>query len=168
VTVKKVPSGEHAIMAIDPGGTTGVFAGYVTLETTLLETMRTIRRTKQREVYGEWREQAEALAVMINRFIYTANVEERLPLENVHVAFEDFILRMPATTDNLTSIWVMAGTVTLANPTCDVTYEQASAAKQKAPNKRFAAWGLDLPPSEHLKDSKRHFILRVDKLLDGK
>lgn len=158
----------HAFMAVDPGGTTGVAAAYVRLESMLKATLLNVERRKAVELEGGWEEQAKLLASMMERFVYTANVERALPLDHVHVVCEDFILRRRqegGATGNLTSIWVAAGAVARADLPVPVEWQQPSSAKTLATNDRLRLWGLWEVGSEHKRDAWRHFALAVNRTL---
>lgn len=173
---KLAPSGVHAVFACDPGGTSGVAAGYVELRKTLKETLTEkggVMRRKAVEVEGDWLTQAGEIANLMNRFQFTANSEWSMALTAIHFVFEDFVLRMPATTTTLTSIWVMAGAVAryrsalgdlrAKHPSID--YYQASQAKSFATNERLKLWKLWEVGSEHKRDAWRLFALHVNRLV---
>jgi hypothetical protein len=167
----------HAVLAIDPGGTTGIGAGYVELRPTRRETLSTLYHRKAVEVTGDWLEQSAQLAQMMNRFVFTANVENSLPLDNIHICIEDFILRRRqegGATGNLTSCWVAAGAVALfqtdqglevVEGVMPIKWQQPSHAKTLMTDARLKSYGLWEVGSAHLRDVWRHFGLRVDGLI---
>lgn len=175
---------EHAVLGVDPGETTGIFAGYVNLQETMNDTMETLHNHKAAEVSGSYLEQSIAIAQIMNRFMYTANVEWQIPIFNIHFVFEDFVLRRReegGATGNLTSCWVAAGAVAsfctawdrgsntiletsgLGNPS--IKWRQASTAKQYAKNERMKRWGLWQRGSAHQTDAARHFACEVNDLI---
>lgn len=157
----------HAVFALDPGGTSAVAAAYVDLKPTLKETLLSARRKKTMEVEGTWSEQGAIIGDLMARFLFAAQVESRLSLDRIHFVFEDFVLRMPAVTTNLTSIWVMASAAThhgLTKP--EIEYQQPSEAKALATNARLKMWDLWVYGSEHERDANRHLVLKVNKLVD--
>jgi hypothetical protein len=168
----------HAVLAIDPGGTTGVGAGYVDLKGTRRETLENIRNRKAVEVEGDWLSQSAQLAQIMNRFVFTANVEYSIPLPNIHICIEDFILRrrtQGGATGNLTSCWVAAGAVAIFQTSIGlevvegvmpVTWQQPSHAKTLMTDARLKSYGLWEVGSAHKRDVWRHFGLRVDKLIE--
>lgn len=166
---KVVTEAEHAIMGIDPGGTTGVAAAYVTAYATLKESLLNLRKLKAIEVKGNWLAQAKELSELMNRFQYTANVEHSIPLTHIHFAIEDYVLRMPATNTNLTSIWVAAAAVGMFNPMGNlISWQQPSEAKHFASDKRLRNWGLyDASDSAHMRDAKRHIAVRANRAIEG-
>lgn len=165
----------HAVLALDPGGTTGVAAGYVELRPTRRETLATLSNRKAVEVEGSWLEQAEELSALMVRFEYAALVEHQIPIPNIHICIEDFILRRRdegGATGNLTSCWVAAAAHARyvqgqqndeANP--DIKYQQPSHAKTLMTNERLKSYGLWEVGSTHKRDAWRHFGLRVDGLI---
>lgn len=157
----------HAVFSVDPGGTSGIFAGYVDLRPTLKETLlEGLTNRKAVEVSGSWLYQGREIARLMKRFLYTANVENSMRMDHIHFVFEDFVLRMPASTTNLTSIWVASSAVTsFNNDVYEVDWQQPSQAKNKATNERLKLWKLWEKGSEHKRDAARHFALKVDKLL---
>lgn len=160
----------HAVFAVDPGGTTGIFAAYAELKPTLKETLEEgLTNRKAAEVTGDWLYQGREIARLMSRFRFVANVEQQMRMDRIHFVFEDFVLRMPATTTNLTSIWVAASAVSFFNKdgiaAHDLVWQQPSHAKTKATDARLKRWGLWEKGSPHKRDAARHFALRVDKLL---
>lgn len=167
--MKVVPSGVHAVFACDPGMTTGVAAGYVDLKKTAKETLRGISNRKAVEVKGDWLEQAVTISEMMGRFQFTANAERAMALSAIHFVFEDFVLRMPASTTNLTSIWVAAGAVARyrsgSGDGTDISWYQASQHMTFSTNDRLRLWNLWEVGSEHKRDAWRLFAFHVNKLV---
>lgn len=162
-------SGElHAIMGIDPGGTTGIAACYVNVKSTMKETMREAGKKKAVEVEGSYLEQAKQISNIMNAFQYTANVEHEIPLYNIHFAIEDFVLRRRTeggATGNLTSCWVAAGAVALFGSEQNVTWRQASTAKTYATDSRLKLWDLWEVGSAHMRDAWRHVACEVNEVV---
>jgi hypothetical protein len=162
---------KHAVMAVDPGETTGVFVATVELSGTMAETCKTITRRKAAEVKGDFREQGRLLHEIF--LSWTLDCERfGVGAENRHVACEDFVLRRRqegGATGNLTSIWVMAAFIGATGrvllPDEQLTYQQPSSAMTYAKNERLKSWGLWEVGSEHKRDAARHWALRVNKLL---
>ena len=168
-------------MAVDPGGTTGVAAGYVTLADTFKDTVKTMEAKRSLEVGGDWLDQAAELCRLMHRFVFRANVEVGLPLYNVHITFEDFVLRRRregGATGNLTSIWVAAAAVGMYHSSSlipregdflvervPVTWRQASPAKTFATDERLRMWGLWESGSAHKRDAWRHWAAHVNGLV---
>lgn len=156
-------------MAIDPGGTTGLAAAYVEPEKSVKETLLNARMKKATEVEGTWTQQAQKLAQIMSRFVFTANVEQLVPLSNIHFAIEDFVLRRRETggaTGNLTSVWVAAATVAIFDIEATIHWQQPSHAKTFATDARLKLWDLYERGSEHKKDSWRHLAMLVNTLVE--
>lgn len=181
--VRKVPEGLHAVLAVDPGNTTGVAAAYFDFKWTLIETLQGKQAAKSVEVDGDWLKQGYLIAEMMWRFLYRANVENGIPIPRIHFVFEDFVLRRRESggaTGNLTSCWVAASAVTAFKLVCvreargpllksilaeDIKWTQASQAKGFATNDRLKIWKMYEVGSEHKRDAWRHVALRVNEIL---
>jgi hypothetical protein len=171
----------HAIMGIDPGGTTGVAAAYVRSLGTLKESLLAATQKKSVEVKGDWLHQATMLATMMVRFQYRANVEHSIPMPNIHFAIEDYVLRLPATNKNLAPVWVAASTVALYTSIVrmspgdtgfeigdrieEITWQQPSQIKRFASNDRLKLWGLYTTGSEHERDAWRHVATKANSIV---
>ena len=171
----------HAVIAVDPGRTTGVAAGYFDLKPTLKETLRGGTNKKAIEVPGQWLAQSRELHGIVWRFVFRANVDHQLPLDNIHLVIEDFVLRRRqagGATGDLTSIWVAAALCgSLVSPSgsegsevwppdpFSVYWQQPSSAKSLATNERLKLWDLYEVGSEHKRDAWRHVALRVNRIL---
>lgn len=184
-------SDRFAVLAIDPGRTTGVAACHFDAKTTLKETLLNAEEKKAVEVGAfldsegvyqkEWAEithmepwllHSRRIAGVINRFSYRALIECEIPAPNIHIVFEDFVLRRRkegGATGDLTSIWVMAGAMGRYDEghvtDMNVTFQQAGEAKGFATNARLKLWGLYEPGSEHCKDAWRHLATLANKLI---
>jgi hypothetical protein len=165
-----VPEGVHAVFTVDPGGTTGVFAGWVELKSTRRETLTDgLLKSKSTEVTGDYIKQARTLLALLYRFNFACN-EANLPLQRRHVVVEDFQARPDQFTHHLTSCWVggafaMAYEMSGLGKAADITWQQPSDAKRLATNERLRSWGLWQVGSDHKRDAARHFVLKVDKLV---
>jgi len=175
-----MPSGLHAFFAGDPGRTTGVAGCYVQFKGTLKETLLTATNKKAIELKGPWLEQGRTLGHLMDRFVYRANVEALIPLDNIHLVMEDFVLRRRregGATGDLTSIWVAAAANAFYAAAPDnngiaaahlgvvpVVWQQPSEGKF-VDNVKLKAYGLYEVGSEHKRDAWRHIATRVDKLL---
>lgn len=165
-----MPSGVHAVFAVDPGGTTGVAAGHYELLGSMKKTMLEGRRMhKTAEVKGTWKQQGKAIAAMINKFLYTAQVEYAIPATAVHVVFENYLAdprRVGAGATNLDPVWVAAAACAyLDRDDLDLTWQTASQAKSYATNDRLRLWDLWVQGSEHMRDANRHLAWRVNQLV---
>lgn len=157
-------------MGIDPGGTTGIAAGHWRLLGTAADTFGEGRRSfKTTSVKGDWWQQAKTVADLVNRFVFTAQVEHQLPVNHVHIAWEDYTRRPQASSTNLDSVWVMAAALAfLDRPELDHTFQQPADAKGYAENARLRRWGLWVVGSDHERDATRHMAMRVSTLISGK
>ena len=142
-----------------------------------------MQTNKTTEVTGNYLEQAEALAELMGNFVFKANVENSIPLGNIHIAIEDFVLRRRTeggATGNLTSCWVAAAAVAVfcshsgslwpgltIIPDDMIHWQTASDAKHVANDERLKSYGLWVVGSAHERDANRHLVLRVDKILSG-
>lgn len=172
-----------AILAVDPGRTTGIAAAYVPRRQTLKESLLAATHKKAVEVVGkrpgdeitymeDWLLHSRRIYNIMKRFECAALIENEIPAYNIHFVFEDFVLRRKregGATGDLTSIWVMAGAIGRYDEgvvsMLQIHYQQASLAKGKATNERLKLWGLYEPGSEHRKDAWRHLATLADKLL---
>lgn len=171
-----------AVMAVDPGETTGIGAGFYEPHSTLKKTMTEGRVAhKTAEVYGDYLGQAKEIAAAILRFVFGANVERSIPFEHIHVVFEDFILRRRregGATGNLTSCWVAAAAVALYEVGVCSHLEEAGAFENGLPKvawqqpsegyfykDKLKPFDLYVRGSEHMRVANMHVICRVSKLL---
>lgn len=177
------PDSPLAILAVDPGKTTGVAAAYVPQLETLKESLQNATHKKAVEVVGkrpgdeitsieDWLLHSRRIYNIMKHFEYTALIENQIPAPNIHFVFEDFVLRRKrqgGATGNLTSIWVMAGAIGRYDEgvvsSLQIHYQQASLAKGKANNQRLKLWDLYEPGSEHTKDAWRHLATLADRLI---
>lgn len=165
------PEGVHAILAVDPGGTTGVAAGHYELLGSMKRTVTTGQRMhKTAEVKGDWLEQANTIVQLAVRWAYTAQVEHHIPADRLHVVFENYIpdpKRVGAGATDLSPVWVgaPAGAMIVNELGLDVVWQTASEAKGYATNERLKQWGLWVVGSAHERDANRHLAKLLDRLL---
>lgn len=165
--------GVHAVLAVDPGGTTGVAACHAELQPTLKQTLlEGLTMRKAVEVRGTWRQQANQLYQMVLKFRYVAHVERGIPAERVHIVFENYVPdphRHGKGAVDLTSVWVMAGAAArIEDPARDedtILYQMPSEAKTFAKNERLKMWGLWEKGSDHKRDAWRHVAVRLNRIL---
>lgn len=156
----------YAVMGIDPGGTTGIFACYVYSFDTVKETLMEATNKKSVEVVGNYLEQGKQIAAIMNNFEYTANVEHEIPQGNIRFAIEDFVLRRKGeggATGNLTSCWVAAAAIGIYGSDARVKFRQASEAKTFATDARLKSWGLYERGSAHTRDATRHACCEINE-----
>lgn len=163
-----MPSGVHAILAVDPGGTTGIAAGHYELLVSMKRTVSEGQRMhKTTEVTGYWLDQAKAIAELVNRFKYTAQVEHQLPASHLHVVFENYLpdpRRIGAGATDLSPVWIAAAACAYLD---EEPVWQNPADKSYATNALLKRWGLWVVGSEHMRDANRHLCKRLDRLLQG-
>jgi hypothetical protein len=170
VTIER--EGTWAVMAVDPGGTTGVCAGWVELKPTLKATLlEGIERLKTTTVTGDYIEQGRELLDIWIRFCFGSN-ERNIPIQKRTLAVENFVLRRReggGATGNLTSCWVGGAfgmALDMSQLGVDIRWQTASDGKRKATNDRLKMWNLYEPgETEHERDAKRHFALCVDRII---
>ena len=159
-----------AIMAVDPGGTTGYFTAMAPVGATMKETAKGVQSPVAGQIAGKYLDQAEALAQVWGSFAMEAE-RAGIPADRRFVVIEDFVLRRRqegGATGNLTSVWVAAAfTAKIAD---EALWQTASGAKTYASDERLKLWGLygySLKPAKpHARDAIRHWALRANKLLD--
>ncbi len=155
-----------AVLAVDPGGTTGVAAAYFETRGTLRETLETMTRRKSVEVTGYWHDQVQELAQLWSRFEFSANVEGGIPLGDVHVVFENYLpdpRRIGAGATDLSPVWVAAGVCGAMGR--EPTWQTPSEAKGFARDDRLRSWGLWERGSAHKRDAWRHVVTRLNRLV---
>lgn len=188
----KIPN-KFAIMAVDPGGVSGVaqglFRGDKAGSTSALM-KRAVRKgaVKVAEVYGgpDYKTvgydtgHVHRLIAAWSSFVFHANSGMSIPLYNIYLVFEDFQLRQSAA--DLAPVQVTAGfeSVMVEKPAicCSglsvgnlpaITKQMPSEAMTYATNARLKLW--DLYPLtrglEHARDATRHLCLKASKILDG-
>lgn len=158
-----------AILAIDPGETTGVAAARVDLSyLDALPTLRNAENKKSMEVTGNYLEQGLHLAEIMNKFVFTMNTRFMIPTYQIHIVIENFVLRRTrqgGATGNLTSCWVGGAAVGAFGDDTLITWQNASDAKSYATNDRLQMWDMYERGSAHMRDANRHLALKVNKLL---
>ncbi len=156
----------HAVMAVDPGGTTGLAACHVqvrpTMKATCLEGMLT---RKAVEVRGYWFDQAQEIVRAYDTFAATAELGG-IPVERIHLVCESFLAdprRIGAGATNLDPVWIGGALCGLLG--WEPIWQTPSEAKGYARNDRLRQWGLWEVGSEHKRDAWRHVAYRLDKLI---
>lgn len=164
-----------AVMAVDPGGTTGLAAGMFRRSegvdgTVLGPTLR--RAVRRRAVWtqlvtGSPEEQAWFIARGWTEFLFRWNVELGQPVRDCHLVVEEFELRQMAV--QLSPVEVTAGLKTLLMPAAvEIERQSASQAMSKATNARLRQWdlyALGRGRGDHKRDALRHLALRVSRVL---
>ena len=158
------------VMAIDPGGTTGVAWG-VFDEDECGESVTTLMlglvSGDSCEVSGDEREQAVSLAQLWNEFYFECTVERGMRSDDVRLVVEDWTprlplksgervvfypVRIPAMLEGLLgvkwfgAVWQSRG----------VEYQMPSLAMRFGTNARLRRWGRWVKGSDHRRDAWRH------------
>lgn len=162
----------HAVFAVDPGRTSGLFCGAVELGETIAETLATITMAKAGEVKEE---DSIGSGVEIGRAIIRWAMfceKHAIGAPNRHVVAEDFQLRRRqegGATGILDSCWVGGAIGGFVDGVEPIEWQQPSDAKTYATDERLKRWGLYgyslKPASVHKRDAIRHFALKVNTLL---
>ncbi len=162
---------KFAVMAIDPGGTTGIAAALLNAGKAQT-THQLLRRAVQKKVLAvgeitakgrnaETR-QAEKLYDEWMKFKFIANVEKGIPLPYIYLVVEDFQLRQRSV--DLSPVKITWGLLSLI-PEEEMLMQQPSEAKSYATNERLRKWGVWAVGKEHGRDAVRHLALRASKVL---
>lgn len=182
---------KFAIMAVDPGETTGVAQAFLNA-TRGSSTKALLRRAVRKEavrvaqvvpaehyVGGPYASAsiARQLHAAWLSFLFRAVNELSIPVPNVYLAIEDFQLRQRSA--NLSPVEVthafymslmgINGTWPSMNmsPEGRIRTQPASEAKTYATDARLRDWGVWSIGKEHGRDATRHLALRASKILDG-
>lgn len=184
---------KFAIMAVDPGGVSGVAQGLFRGDragSTSALMKRAVRKgaVKVAEVYGGPAYDrvgydtghVHRLIAAWSSFVFHANVGMSIPLYNIYLVFEDFQLRQRSA--DLSPVQVTAGfeCVMVEKPKicCSgfgvgnlpaIRKQMPSEAMTYATNERLRLWGLYplTRGKDHARDATRHLALRASKILDG-
>jgi hypothetical protein len=178
-----------AIMALDPGGTSGlaagVFAPRPSDQPTVKQTLRRAVRKRMIQalvIDGPPERQGHRVARGWRDFTYRCNVELGLPLTDIWFVVEDFNLRQMAV--DLAPVEVTAAVRTAQTaPTTSGWHDDvpegryvkvsASEAKTFATNDRLKLWtvydvGRGRGFGDHARDALKHVCLGVNKCLEGR
>jgi hypothetical protein len=164
--MKTIPD-QLAVMAFDPGGTTGVAWGVMKVEPTLNETLNGAELGSC-DITGDYRQQAGKLADLWSGLVYNWNIERQISLENIHCVSEGFSLHKIGSREKvgLYPVWIAAmfeGFVWRLG--VRVMYQEPST-KSRSTSARMKRWGCwQRGVSEHRKDAMRHLAYRVNKLI---
>jgi len=170
------PEERYAVFAVDPGGTTGVFASVVTPLETMKETCWMNIKAGEPfigQLAGDFRSQAAALSNTARDWFarlaldYVAPANHRVVIENW-----DTHRRDPGR--EIISAWIAAGLDCLLteglNPIFkpeQIQYYNAAQAKGYATDERLKLWRLyDLTKGKrHARDASRHWATKVNQLI---
>lgn len=156
-----------AVMAFDPGGTTGVAWGIMKARTTLNETLNGAELASC-DITGDHRQQAVKMYDLYMAMVARWNVERQVPLPSIHVVSENFTLRKFGSSNKqgLYPVWILAMfegllwdtgfRVTLQDPS---TQGRSTSARLK----RWGAWEVGVSP--HRRSAMKHLAYRVNQLI---
>lgn len=184
----KVVPEKFAIMAVDPGGTTGVARAFLNAgkaETTRALLGRAVRKRalKVDEIsppvdpgpHGGPAAQAAKIYRMWWDFQYKANVELSIPYGAIILVIEEFALRQrsadlaPVEVTNALLAYLRSesgGWPGIVRQDM-LFFQQPSEAMTYATNERLKAWGVWTVGADHGRDATRHLALRASKVLNG-
>lgn len=194
MTKKKVVVPDRfAIMAVDPGGTSGVAFGLLNAKRNVDGTLRGLlkRAVKRKAIWtteakGEAWEQAWYLGNAWAAFHFRCVVELGIDAPDVHLVLERFQLRnlhadlapVSVTHALMALLYKMpyshVGDATAMNPSNvdegfwplgEVEFQEPSVAKRYATNQRLRDWGVWVVGSEHKRDATRHLCVKASELL---
>lgn len=174
-----MPSDKHvAIIAIDPGVTTGVAAAVIDLGQGMVGSCmrRAIRKDvlQTGEVTGNFVEQVWEIDRTIQEFFFRVHIERQwVQAGRMSIAIESFELRQMAA--DLAPIRIISGLEVLLSAKYGDDFEMngfywpqtASEAKGFCSDGMLQKWGLWDKRSPHERDATRHLAKRVDRFLKG-
>lgn len=152
-----------AIMAIDPGGTTGVATGVFKMRkgASTVKLIRERRTLVTLEVEGDFLMQARKLCAVWHSFLAMAGQEGAEPL----LVVESFILRPgKASADPAQLMPVRIAAALEALVPVVPEYQTPSMAKGYATDERLREWGLWKAGSAHERDAIRHLAYKLHSL----
>jgi hypothetical protein len=156
------------VMAIDPGGTTGVACGDVELRQTLAETIA-VASWGTYVFDGEPWMQGRDLVELLQEFVARFNLDGGA-LDQVYVSIEDFQLRQRHA--DLVPLQVDSAFRTAWSYACPalemrLVYQQPSDG-MRVTDARLRKLGCWVVGSPHKRDAMRHLILRVNRIMEGR
>lgn len=156
-----------AVMAFDPGGTTGVAWGVMQVRDTLAATLQGAELASC-DLTGEYQQQATKLLDLWNTLVFGWNVEREIPLDCIHLVSEGFSLRKFGSSDKkgLYPVWISAMFEGLVWESGVRMRYQEPATKSRSTSARMKRWECwEVGVSDHRKDAMRHLAFRVNKLI---
>lgn len=164
----KLAPDKIAVMAIDPGGTTGVAFGQMRVRDTLGETLKGAYVLGSCDVTGDYQQQAVKLFDMWTSLSYHWTIELGIPADNVHLVSEGFSLSKFGSREKvgLYPVWIAAMLEGLAWASGVRVRYQEPATKSRSTSARMKRWGCwERGVSDHRKDAMRHLAYRVNQLI---
>lgn len=163
---KKVPD-RIAVMAFDPGGTTGVAWGAMKVRDTLAATLKGAFLASC-DITGDYQQQAGKLQDLWTGLSYAWTVEEELPADDVHLVSEGFSLSKIGSREKvgLYPVWIAAMVEGLVWPSGTRVAYQEPSTKSRSTTARMKRWGCwEVGVSQHRKDAMKHLAYRVNQLI---
>lgn len=179
-----------AIMAVDPGETTGVARAFLNASRAGSSMSSLMKRAIRKDALrveqvrpalmpghpkAASASQASQLYRTWERFQFKANVELAIPYGAIWLVIEDFQLRQRSA-----ELWPVEVTHALLGlltgrdgtwagcvRTDCIEFQQPSTAMTYATNDRLKRWGLWTRGMEHGRDATRHLALAASRILDG-
>lgn len=156
-----------AIMAFDPGGTTGVGWATMDVKGTLAETLQGAEIASC-DITGTYQQQASKLVDLWNTMYYGWTIERGIPADCVELVSEGFTLRKFGSSDKkgLYPVWISAMVEgALWKTGVRVVYQDPST-KGRTTTARMKRWGIwERGASQHRKDTMKHIAYRVNQLI---
>lgn len=176
---KILASDRYAVAAVDPGGTSGVFACVVdNASRTMKETAQGVAENETEiligQITGDFRTQASEIATVLKDW-YASQAMDYVAPANHYLVIENWDTMRKNPGREIISAWIAAGLDCLMteglNPIFtpeQITYFNAGQAKAYATNERLKLWNLyDLTRGKpHARDASRHWATRVNQLID--
>lgn len=163
----KVIPDRFAVMAVDPGGTTGVCQGlFAPVRCEPLSVKGLFDRAQEKnavrwsEITADPAKTAQWIEGFWKRFL-AKWVEQELPASHCYLVVENFALRQRSV--DLAPVEIRAGLKTLG-----VLFEDQSPSEAKgyATNDRLRSWGIWAVGQEHSRDALRHLATKVAKVIE--
>jgi hypothetical protein len=161
-----------AIMAVDPGGTTGVARGTFDLGLgSVRECIAGCDDLESFDVAGDEREQAMGLALEWKEWQFDRHVEGGIALSDVVLVFEDWTPRLPLKSGERVVFYpvripaMFEGLAWRCLPPDGVRWQLPSTAMTFATDARLRSWGLWFRGRVHQRDAARHVAAQLNSLL---
>ncbi len=166
--------GKVAVMAVDPGVTTGVARGVFDLDMgSVRECIAAGLDLESFDVTGVEREQGMTLAIEFADWVFRANVEHGVPVGRVILVIEDWTPRLPLKS-GARDVFYPVRVPALMEGFCGqvgafdsglAVWQQPSVAKTFATDRRLRAVGLWVRGRDHQRDAWRHVMAYLNGVL---
>jgi hypothetical protein len=158
---------KFAIMAVDPGGTSGWAVGFIP-EGNSVRASLAKADVKSGSVKGQPIAQAEAIAELWLNFVFVASVQERVRPRDIHFVWEAFQVRRKAVELSPLEVRTLCEGMLVKHKGVVFEQQSASQAKTYATDKRLRLWDQWVRGSAHERDARRHLALKLNVLMsDG-